>query len=75
MAIIRHFELAQLTGEARHTEATASYSLVKEADGVKYLQLDTYGSRVRKLKGKKSQSIRLSPEAVAELKNILERHF
>ncbi len=41
----------------------------------KYLQIDTYGSATRKIPGKKSQSIRFSPEAIDQLKEILKRDF
>lgn len=75
MAIVNHFEFLDLQIEASHTEVDATYSLVKEQDGVHHLQIDTYGSRHRKLRGKKSQTIRLTPNAVAELKAIIEKHF
>jgi hypothetical protein len=68
MAIVRHLEEQQLQIEASHTETECTYSLVKDKDGTRYLQIDTYGSSERKIEGKKSQSIRFSPDAVAELK-------
>jgi len=74
MAIVRHLELQNLHNEARHTETEGTYSLVEQSDG-KYLQIDTYGSSERKMAGKKSQSIRLSREALAELRDIIGRHF
>jgi hypothetical protein len=75
MAIVRHLEHIQLQVEARHTNADATWSIIKDRDGAKYLQIDTYGSSERKIVGKKSQSIRLSIEAMKELKDILARHF
>jgi len=75
MAIVRHLELRPLQVDAKHTEVDATYSLVKDKDGTPYLQIDTYGSEARKLQGKKSQSIRLSPEAVVQLREIFDRHF
>lgn len=75
MAIVRHLELLALQVEARHSEVQATYSVVKDKDGVPHLQLDTYGSASRKLRGKKSQSIRLAPSAIAQLKAIIEKHF
>jgi hypothetical protein len=48
---------------------------VKDGDGTLYLQIDTYGSEERKLQGKQSQSIRLAPEAIAQLREIFDRHF
>ena len=75
MAIIRRLEPQPLQVEAKHTEVDATYSVVKDGDGQRYLQIDTYGSSDRKLQGKKSQSIRFAPEAITELRAILERHF
>jgi hypothetical protein len=75
MAIVRHLQEHPLQVEASHTETECTYSLVKDSDGTKYLQIDTYGSPGRKIEGKKSQSIRFSPEAVAELKSIIGRYF
>ena len=75
MAIVRHLEAQPLQIEARHSEVRATYSLVKDKNGNGYLQIDTYGSAGRKMKDKKSQSLRLSSEAIAELRRILDRHF
>jgi hypothetical protein len=75
MAIVRHLEEHPLQVEASHSETDCTYTLVKDREGKKYLQIDTYGSPDRKLEGKKSQSIRFAPEAVAELREIIARHF
>jgi hypothetical protein len=75
MAIVRHLEEQPLQIEASHTETQCTYALVKDKDGTKYLQIDTYGSSERKIEGKKSQSIRFAPEAVSELRLIIGRHF
>jgi hypothetical protein len=75
MAIIRRLSFLALQVEAKHTDAEATYSFVKDRDGNRFLQIDSYGSRARKLKGKKSQSLRLSESALRELKNIIDRHF
>ncbi len=71
MAIIRALPLRQLEIEAKHTEADATYCWVKDGDGVRYLQIDTYGSSERDIPGKKSQTIRFSPEAQSALRRIL----
>jgi len=75
MAIVRHLEEQVLQIEASHTETECTYSVVKDKDGKKYLQIDTYGSPDRKIEGKKSQSIRFSSVAIAELRDIIGRHF
>jgi hypothetical protein len=75
MALVRKLDLKQLETDTPHTEADCTYSIVITRDGGKQLQLDTYGSSTRKLKGKKSQSIRLSAEAIGQLKSILAKQF
>jgi hypothetical protein len=75
MAIVRHLEQQQLTTDTRHTETDCTYAIVRDGTGIAYLQIDTYGSRDRKIAGKKSQSIRFAPEAIRELADILDAHF
>jgi hypothetical protein len=75
MATVRHLEYQPLSVETQHSETTCTYSIVRDHGGVPYLQLDTYGSRERQIAGKKSQSIRLAPEAIQELRVILATHF
>lgn len=71
MAIIRKLERINLDRSAAHSEVDCTYSIVTGEDGHRYLQIDTYGSKGRQIPGKKSQSIRFAPEAIAELKKIL----
>jgi hypothetical protein len=75
MAIVRHLEQQQLSVEAPHSETECTYSILSDREGTNYLQIDTYGSRDRKIAGKKSQSIRFAPEAIRELRLILDTHF
>jgi hypothetical protein len=75
MATIRHLEPKQLEIVVRHTEVAATYAIVRDSEGVKYLQIDTYGSEEREIRGKKSQSMRLAPEAIAQLVSIASKHF
>ncbi|MEZ5958278.1 MAG: hypothetical protein R3C27_13825, partial [Hyphomonadaceae bacterium] len=46
-----------------------------EANGEKYLQIDTYGSDARDIPGKKSQSVQLNKQSAIELVAILRREF
>ncbi|QLQ01474.1 MAG: hypothetical protein HZY78_14075 [Burkholderiaceae bacterium] len=55
----------------RHTAVDCTYTVV-EVDGERQLQLDTYGSAGRAVPGKKSQSLRLSQSALAQLKQIIQ---
>ena len=74
MATIREMTLRVLDRETPHTDTDCTYSIV-ESDGVKVLQIDTYGSKNRRIPGKVSQSIRFSPAAIGQLKKILQKHF
>ena len=73
-AIVRKLKVQELETQSRHSETDCTYSIVQGAGGP-YLQVDTYGSRQRRISGKKSQSIRFAPEAVEQLKAILAKHF
>lgn len=74
MAKVNHLEQAELGSNAKHSEVRCTYTVVTDADGERCLQLDTYGSPSRELVGKKSQSIRLGPDAIAQLKRIFLEH-
>jgi hypothetical protein len=74
MAIVERLEKIDLTKEAKHSTVNCTYSIVN-ADGKKFLQIDTYGSLTRKMPGKKSQSLRFSPEAIQQLKSIIDSEF
>ena len=75
MAIVRKLEKVQLDRDSKHTEVNCTYCIVEDAEGNRFLQIDTYGSAVRKIPGKKSQSIRFSAEAIAQLRNIIQQDF
>jgi hypothetical protein len=72
MATVRKLEKLNLERESPHSEVNGTYSIVTGDDGEKYLQVDTYGSTARQITGKKSQSIRFSPEAISQLKEIID---
>ena len=74
MAIVRNLKLQQLEVESQHSETECTYAIVQAAGGP-YLQVDTYGSRQRRIPGKKSQSIRFAPQAIEQLKASLAKHF
>ena len=75
MAIIRKLDPINLDRDSKHTEVNCTYAILEDDQGDKYLQIDTYGSATRKIPGKKSQSIRFSPEAINQLKEILKSKF
>lgn len=75
MAVVRRMEHMSLDKDSPHTDVECTYSIVTDDQGHRYLQIDTYGSTTRKIPGKKSQSIRFSPEAIEQLKSLLREHF
>jgi hypothetical protein len=75
VATIRELELRVPEKYTHHTDAEGTYSIIYEPDGEKILQIDTYGSKNRRIPGKVSQSIRFSPEGLKQLKQILKEHF
>lgn len=73
MAMVRQLNAMPLEKNTKHTEVNCTYAIVVEDDGRRYLQVDTYGSTTREILEKKSQTIRFSPEAIAQLKTILDQ--
>lgn len=72
MALVNKFVQQNLEKDSKHTVVDCTYTII-QSNGKKFLQIDTYGSNQRKIKGKKSQSIRFSEEAISQLKNIIEQ--
>ncbi|MRR53953.1 MAG: methionyl-tRNA formyltransferase [Deltaproteobacteria bacterium] len=75
MAIVRRFDKIEFDVPGKHTEVNATYAIIGDKNGEKFLQIDTYGSSSRQIKGKKSQSIRLSQEALDQLFKIYKANF
>lgn len=71
MGLVHKLKEQTLERDSVHADVDCTYSIV---DG-KFLQIDTYGSQDRKIPGKKSQTIRFSPEAIEQLKDVLLKHF
>jgi hypothetical protein len=74
MALVKNITHQPLERESKHTDVVCTFDVVIGADGSKCPQLDTYGSNQREIKGKKSQSLRLSPQAIAQLKIIFAKY-
>jgi len=75
MAIVRRQEQLALEKDSPHKDVDCTYSVVTDERGRRYLQIDTYGSTDRKMPGKKSQPIRFAPEAIKQLKTLIQQHF
>jgi hypothetical protein len=71
MGLINKLSRQSLHRAGSHFEVECTYDIVSDEHGKRYLQLDTYGSSKREVPGKKSQSMRFSQEAIAQLKQIL----
>ena len=75
MALVKKLEKKTLERKSNHTEAECTYSVFSDDCSEKYLQIDTYGSQDRQEQGKQSQTIRFSPDAIKQLKIILQGEF
>lgn len=75
MGRVNELKKVILERDMKHREVECTYSIINGSPGGKYLQIDTYGSASRQFPGKKSQSIRFTPEALQQLKEILLTEF
>lgn len=74
MALIREIHQIHKERNNVHAPVECSYCVFR-SDGKTYLQLDTYGSADRKLRGKVSQSIQLDETSARQLKRLIEEAF
>jgi hypothetical protein len=74
MATVRALEIYEPERSSRQSDVDASIILMN-FEGEKFVQIDTYGSKDRKLVGKRSQSLRLSREAFEQLVKLGTAHF
>ena len=72
MALVRKLEKSSMLRTGVHEAVDCTYTVFEDGAGQRYLQLDTYGSRRRQFRGKKSQSIQFGPEAIGELRRLLD---
>jgi PBP1b-binding outer membrane lipoprotein LpoB len=71
MALIN--KITKETRNARlHNEVEATYNLVNK-NGETYIQINTFGSDDRAIKGKVSQSIQFSQDVIKEIGQILSK--
>jgi hypothetical protein len=67
MALVSQLEKQSLDRDAEHQPVKCTYTVVRNALGEAFIQLDTYGSSKRKIQGEKSQSIRFTAQALQQL--------
>ena len=71
MALVRKPTHKELHRIGIYSEVECTYSVV---DG-QYLQIATYGSKSRRNPDTVSQTIRFAPEAIEQLKAVLQKHL
>ena len=72
MALIKKFDIEESQNTSIHEPVhRATFRKFSKENGATYLQMTTYGRSSREQPEKASQSIQLSPEAIAQLKEIL----
>jgi hypothetical protein len=74
MAYITEFFESKSGGSSRHSTCSCGWR-VTDRDGARVLQLDTYGSDMRKDQGTVSQSIQVDKEQARELMELIRRAF
>jgi len=75
MALIKSIKPLAMDHNLVHGPVDATYSSFVGPDRRRYLQIDTYGSQARQIKGKKSQSLQLDEESAKEVMAILRTEF
>lgn len=74
MALVTQIKPVQKERCSVHGAVECS-SVVFSKGGNRYLQLETYGSPTRKLKGKVSQSIQFNEASAKQLQRLIHRAF
>jgi hypothetical protein len=75
MALVTTLTQVAKDRQSVHGPVECAYSVFTGPDGQRYLQLETFGSKERKIPGKTSQAIQLNESAAAELKRLIEQTF
>jgi len=73
MALIKKLQPIDMDLNRVHEPVDCTYTTFTDETGSKYLQVDTYGSSSRKIKGKKSQSLQFDEKSLIELKGVIEK--
>lgn len=71
MALVKKLAKITMDRNVVHEPVECTYTVFRDSDGYRYLQIDTYGSKTRKLKGKKSQSLQFGEESMKKLIEII----
>jgi hypothetical protein len=74
MGLVTEITHQALEKNSPHKAVECTYDVIDGTDGGRFLQLDSYGSKQRQVPGKKSQSLRLDANAIADLKAIIKEN-
>lgn len=77
MAVVDRFQALKRERRlvVQRTHVVGHYGVARNDDGLKFLQIDTFGSEDRKQPGKQSQTLQLTEASARELWTILGREF
>lgn len=75
MALIKDMKETSMHRNRVHDATETEYCIFTDDKGNKYLQIDTFGSPERKVKGVKSQTIQIGETAAKQLQAIFKKHF
>lgn len=75
MARVEEFQKIEKSRNSVHEVVEAGYIAFTGSDGKRYVQIETYGSKSRKLQDKVSQTIQLDESGARELLKIIELAF
>ena len=73
MVVVRSIERRDEVRHALHPTTTSCRAyIVRTIDGQRLLQLETFGSRGRKLQGKTSQTTQFTRDALLQLRTLID---
>jgi len=75
MAFVRALKRVTKERQAVHEETTCLSSIFVDEEGRRYIQLDTYGSKSRKMPDKVSQAVQFDEKSAGQLKQLIEEAF
>jgi hypothetical protein len=74
VALVRSITKVIKDRNSLHSEVECGYSTFSDG-GKRYLQLETYGSKERKLQGKTSQNLQLDETGARRLMEVIREAF
>lgn len=71
MALVKTLEMVAKDRQTLHGETACLVSVFTDGDGARYIQLDTVGSKARKIPGKVSQALQFNSKSAQQLKQLI----